>query len=297
MVTAEALQGLALRAAARLVQAALEEAACPDADVDAAELVRFVAGQEVRFSAAVLNAEQAQRLAELTARRAGRQPLQYLLGRWPFLDFELTVGEGVLCPRSDTEIVAEAAAQALAGVTAPRVLDLCAGSGCLGLGVKRFIPSAQVTALEKSEAALPYLRQNAAHGLEGLLPAAPQGYAQVVQGDLFTYWQQLPEGELDAIVSNPPYLTAAEMNELQPEVQQEPAMALAAGEDGLDFYRAIAAHYRRALRPGGLLALEIGWQQRAAVAALLEQNGWAAVTCQKDYGGNDRCILARRPRE
>ena len=184
------------------------------------------------------------------------------------------------------EVVAEAAAGMLAGVEAPRVLDLCAGTGCLGLGVKRFCPAAQVTSLEKSPAAYRYLEQNA--HLSPVLTITP------VQGDLFTYWKTLPEGQLDLIVSNPPYLTAAEMGALQPEVAQEPAMALEAGEDGLVFYRAIAEHYQKALRPGGALALEIGWQQREAVTALLAANGWTDIVCRKDFGGNDRCVMARK---
>ena len=89
-------------------------------------------------------------------------------------------------------------------------------------------------------------------------------------------------------------LTAAEMGALQPEVAQEPAMALEAGEDGLVFYRAIAEHYQKALRPGGALALEIGWQQREAVTALLAANGWTEIVCRKDFGGNDRCVMARK---
>ena len=184
------------------------------------------------------------------------------------------------------EVVAEAAAGMLAGVEAPRVLDLCAGTGCLGLGVKRFCPAAQVTSLEKSPAAYRYLEQNA--HLSPVLTITP------VRGDLFTYWQTLPEGQLDLIVSNPPYLTSAEMGALQPEVAQEPAMALEAGEDGLVFYRAIAEHYQKALRPGGALALEIGWQQREAVTALLAANGWTDIVCRKDFGGNDRCVMARK---
>ena len=193
----------------------------------------------------------------------------------------------MLCPRADTEVVAEAAAQMLAGVQAPKVLDLCAGTGCLGLGVKRFCPEADVTCVEKSPEAFRYLKKNAVSALK-------QGTARAVEGDLFHYWQGLPEGELDLIVSNPPYLTAAEMQQLQPEVAREPAMALEAGEDGLVFYRALAEHYQNALRPGGALALEIGWQQREAVTALLAANGWVDIACRKDYGGNDRCILARR---
>ena len=279
--------GMQPREALREVEARLTAAGCPDADFDAGELFRLVTGQDAWLADMPLTAEQAAKLEALTARRAAREPLQYLCGSWPFLDFELAVGPGVLCPRADTEVVAEAAAQMLAGVQAPKVLDLCAGTGCLGLGVKRFCPEADVTCVEKSPEAFRYLKKNAVSALK-------QGTARAVEGDLFTYWQGLPEGELDLIVSNPPYLTAAEMQQLQPEVAREPAMALEAGEDGLVFYRALAEHYQNALRPGGALALEIGWQQREAVTALLAANGWVDIACRKDYGGNDRCILARR---
>ena len=124
----------------------------------------------------------------------------------------------------------------------------------------------------------------------------PAYAVQPVQADLFTYWETLPEGQLELIVSNPPYLTAAEMEQLQPEVAQEPAMALEAGEDGLVFYRALAQHYKNALCPGGALVLEIGWQQREAVTALLAENGWTDIRCIQDFGGNDRCVTARRPK-
>lgn len=279
--------GMRPQEAVREIEARLTAAGCPDADFDARELFRLVTGADLRLADQLLTAAQADRLETLTVRRADREPLQYLCGSWPFLDFELAVGPGVLCPRADTEVVAEAAAGLLAEVRKPKVLDLCAGTGCLGLGVKRFCPDAVVTSLEKSPEAFRYLEQNAKNALHR--PAATP-----VQGDLFTYWETLPEGELDLIVSNPPYLTAAEMQQLQPEVAREPAMALEAGADGLVFYRAIAEHYQKALRPGGALALEIGWQQREAVTALLAENGWVEIACKKDYGGNDRCITARR---
>ena len=279
--------GMRPQEAVREIEARLTAAGCPDADFDARELFRLVTGADLRLADQPLTAAQADRLETLTVRRADREPLQYLCGSWPFLDFELAVGPGVLCPRADTEVVAEAAAGLLAGVQKPKVLDLCAGTGCLGLGVKRFCPDAVVTSLEKSLEAFRYLEQNAKNALHR--PAATP-----VRGDLFTYWETLPEGELDLIVSNPPYLTAAEMQQLQPEVAREPAMALEAGADGLVFYRAIAEHYQKALRPGGALALEIGWQQREAVTALLAENGWVEIACKKDYGGNDRCVTARR---
>ena len=308
-------EGMLPRAAVKEVEARLTAAGCPDADFDARELFRLATGRDVRLSDRPLDAAEAEKLEELTVRRAAREPLQYLCGSWPFLDFELAVGPGVLCPRADTEVVAETAAEMLAGVEAPRVLDLCAGTGCLGLGVKRLCPAAQVVCVEKSPEAYVYLEKNTRLALKGrggstenVLDASPfeepafdwgmkpTRAAEPVEGDLFTYWETLPEGQLDLIVSNPPYLTAQEMSELQPEVAKEPAMALEAGEDGLVFYRAIAEHYQKALRPGGALALEIGWQQREAVTALLEANGWADIACRKDFGGNDRCVTARRPK-
>lgn len=310
--------GLTPRAAVALVQQRLAAAGCPDADFDARELFRLATGRDPRLSERVLTEEQAARLETLCQRRESREPLQYLCGRWPFLDFELAVGPGVLCPRADTEVVAEAAAQTLAGCAAPKVLDLCAGTGCLGLGIKRLCPTASVTCVEKSPEALHYLVCNVRTALRSLpqgrtedvleedeptlgsgllgIAALPPA-AQAVEGDLFDYWRGLPEGGLDLIVSNPPYLTASEMEDLQPEVAKEPAMALAAGEDGLDFYRALARHYQTPLRPGGTLALEIGWQQREAVCALLQAEGWTQIRCIQDLGGNDRCILAQRPEE
>lgn len=310
--------GLTPRTAVALVQQRLAAAGCPDADFDARELFRLATGRDPRLSERVLTEEQAARLETLCQRRESREPLQYLCGRWPFLDFELAVGPGVLCPRADTEVVAEAAAQTLAGCAAPKVLDLCAGTGCLGLGIKRLCPTASVTCVEKSPEALHYLVCNVRTALRSLpqgstedvleedeptlgsgllgIAALPPA-AQAVEGDLFDYWRGLPEGGLDLIVSNPPYLTASEMEDLQPEVAKEPAMALAAGEDGLDFYRALARHYQTPLRPGGTLALEIGWQQREAVCALLQAEGWTQTRCIQDLGGNDRCILAQRPEE
>ena len=204
------------------------------------------------------------------------------------------------------------------------MLDLCAGTGCLGLGVKRFCPAAQVTCVEKSPAAFAYLEKNARCALTGqgrqnenvLEPSAleqadapafdwgpalnalraskkPAYAVQPVQADLFTYWETLPEGQLELIVSNPPYLTAAEMEQLQPEVVQEPAMALDGGEDGLDFYRYIAKAYRPLTKPGGWLVMEFGWQQWEPVKALLEAAGWQDVQRILDAEGRDRGAAAR----
>lgn len=276
------LSGLLPWAAVRALRAELEAAGCPDAGYDAAYLVELVTGRPPRFDETPLIPAQADRLIQLASRRCQREPLQYLSGLWDFLSVTLSVGIGVLCPRPDTEVVCEAAARCIRNLPSPQVLDLCAGTGCIGIGIKSLVPEAQVTCLEKSPDALPYLRENAVrYGVTAL------------EGDLFGWEKSVPEHSLDLVVSNPPYLTAAEMEELQPEVRWEPAMALAAGEDGLDFYRYLAAHYGKVLKNGGWLVLEIGWQQRSAVEELLKVCGWENISTQKDYNGNDRTVLAQ----
>ena len=289
-MTEPQLAGLAPRAALRAVRAQLEAAGVPDADFDARELYRLAAGRDPRLDAAPLPAAAAARLAALTARRCAREPLQYIAGQWDFLDFTLAVGPGVLCPRADSEIVCETALELLRAAARPdpAVLDLCAGTGCLGLGVKRFYPGARVTCVENSPAALGYLYRNAA----GALPGAAVG---VCEADVLAAWRAWPAGSADLILSNPPYLTAAEMAALQPETAREPACALDGGPDGLAFYRCLTGPWQRVLRPGGWLVLEIGCAQRQAVLALGRQNGWVNAACRKDYGGNDRVIALQKP--
>lgn len=293
MVSKIIQEGIQPRQAQKTVCTLLRQHGCPDPEFDARELVMLVTGLDPRLNDVPLTAAQADQLVQLAEKRAQRWPLQYIEGHWPFLDFELIVGPGVLIPRADTEVVCEAAAQTVMGCTNPKVLDLCAGSGALGLGVKRLIPSAQVIALEKSTQALAYLKRNAVQALPGFSNNDPA--IQVVQGDVFAYQAELPLGQLCLIVSNPPYLTAQEMQNLQPEVAFEPAMALQGGEDGLDFYRHIAANYQKALRSGGTLAFEIGCNQAADVSELLKENGWQQITVFKDLGGNDRAVLAKAP--
>lgn len=287
------LAGLAPRQALRAVEELLAAAGVPDAAFDARELYRLAVGCDPRLARLALTGAQARRLEALAARRAAREPLQYLCGEWDFLDFTLKVGPGVLCPRADTEVVCEAALDTLKGKPSPAVLDLCAGTGCLGLGIKRFCPGASVTCVEKSPEAFAYLARNAACALPGFSEARPA--VRAVQGDLFGYERTLAPGSLDLILCNPPYLTAAEMADLMPETAREPAMALDGGEDGLAFYRWLVQRYPPALKPGGAMVLEIGWQQRQAVTELAAAAGWQGIACRRDYGGNDRAILLHRP--
>ncbi|MDD6997855.1 MAG: peptide chain release factor N(5)-glutamine methyltransferase [Oscillospiraceae bacterium] len=279
------------RMAAGMVAGMLQASGCPDPDFDAVELTRLVTGQDPRLSETTLTEEQAARLARLAALRFERRPLQYIEGKWGFLDFEVQVGEGVLIPRQDSEAICLKAIDLLKGQAAPAVLDLCAGSGCLGLAVKSRCPAARVTAVEKSAEALPWLQKNAAEALPGFDAAHPA--LNVQQGDVFQWNKGQAEGQFDLILANPPYLTAEEMRTLQPEVEFEPAMALDGGEDGLDFYRHIAKAYRPLTKPGGWLVMEFGWQQWEPVKALLEAAGWQDVQRILDAEGRDRGAAAR----
>lgn len=276
-----------------------------DAPFEAAQLVRLaLEGADPRL-AGPLDAAQAGRLAALCQKRCDRWPLQYLAGRWPFLDMELEVGPGVLIPRPDTEVLCLAAADCarrmgaeaddalaaqLGGWPAapeaapacpagpPRLLDLCAGSGCVGLGMARLLPRAQVTAVEKSPDAWPYLVRNTA-----------SSRVTPVQGDVMGLERALPGGWW-VIASNPPYVTAAEMQALSPEVAHEPEMALLGRDNGLEFYRYFAAHYPPLLAKGGWLAFEIGAAQGPAVAGLLRDAGASAVQILPDGAGRDRVV-------
>ena len=174
------LAGILPRQAVRMVQDALQAAGCPDADYDARELLRIAAGKDPRLLFDPLTRPQAECLAELAAQRMQRVPLQYLAGEWDFLGLTFKVGPGVLCPRADSEVVCETAIELLQqmGKPEPRVLDLCAGTGCLGIGIRHFVPSASVTCVEKSPQALQYLQANV-HGTG----------VQAKAADVLQYWR------------------------------------------------------------------------------------------------------------
>lgn len=219
-------------------------------------------------------------LEDRVTRRLRGEPLQYLLGEWEFWGVTLAVGEGVLIPRPDTEVLVEEGLAALQGAKAPRVLDLCAGSGCVALALAKERPDAAVTALEWDPAAYAYLEKNIAALGSEVTPVRADVLAPPPVG----------MGPFDLITANPPYLTAEEMAALSPEVRREPPQALLGGEDGLAFYRAIRDRWLPLLAPGGALALEIGWKQAADVCGIFAPY---APRVRKDYGGNDRVVTLR----
>ncbi len=237
-----------------------------------------------------LTDEQLARLDQAINEREAGRPLQYILGEWDFLSLRLFVGEGVLIPRPDTEVLCETVAdifRRMPGETPKKVLDLCAGSGCVGLGLASLMPTAAVTALEKSPAALSFLKKNR--------DRYPEYSLSIVPGDLFTDADRLPDG-WDAILSNPPYIPSGDVGTLMPEVQNEPEMALDGGKDGLDFYRAIAKTWVKKLRPGGVCAVEIGFDQGIAVEQLFADAGLVDRQIVKDFAGHDRVVLGFRPK-
>ena len=220
--------------------------------------------------------------------RAGRRPLQYILGRWQFLGLELKVGEGVLVPREDTAVLVEALTERLRGVSCPRGLDLCAGTGAVALGLCSLLPGAEVICVELSPRAYPYLEEN--------LAAYPQYSVEAVTGDVLNpeTAARFSPGALDFIASNPPYIASGELPSLQAEVQQEPALALDGGRDGLLFYRAIVRLWAPLLKPGGILAVEIGETQAEEVRALFQAHGLEQISVHQDWAGLDRAVLAAR---
>lgn len=219
------------------------------------------------------------------------EPIAYILGQWEFYGLPLRITPDVLIPRDDTCAVAELAIrQALFLDQNPRILDLCCGSGCIGLAIAKRVKDARVTLADLSQNALTIARENTAmHKMGGRVRCVRVDAMQPASTFL---------GKFDLIVSNPPYVTAEEMKELPVSVRDyEPHMALYGGEDGLDFYRAIAGNFTRALRPGGYLCLEFGMGQGDAVCRILQEHDYTILERTKDYNDRERAVLARYGRK
>lgn len=220
-----------------------------------------------------------------------QEPMAYILGQWEFYGLPLRVSPKVLIPRDDTCAVAELAIrQALFLEKDPRILDLCCGSGCIGLAVASRVKDAKVTLADISQDALAVAKENVA--LNKL-----SGRVRCVAADALK--PAFPFlGKFDLIVSNPPYITADEMKELPRSVSEyEPHLALFGGEDGLDFYRSIAKNFAPALKPGGYLAFEFGETQGDDVCWILEENGYTILERARDYNDRERAVLARYGRK
>lgn len=235
---------------------------------------------EVLMKDSVLKPEQEEKFLSAAEKRAGGYPLQYIIGSWEFYGRKFYVGEGVLIPRPETELLCEFVLKYYSRSMPPRIVDLCSGSGCIAITLAKELPGASVTAVELYDGAFDYLsRNNALHG----------NCVEAVRADALE-----PFGEFDCIVSNPPYITGDEMLELQTEVTFEPETALFGGKDGLDFYRAIAKNWFEHLVSGGIIAFEIGDTQGEAVKNILEGNGYKNASVMQDYEGRDRVVMAMK---
>ncbi len=230
--------------------------------------------------------EQIVRIEEMVDRRIAGEPLQYLLGEWEFMGLPMLVGEGVLIPRPETELLCEQGLDFLESRPADsrRVLDLCCGTGCLGIVAAKYIPGAAVTSLDKYDIPLQYTEQNAA--LNGVTLSVVRGDALLPPPDGL--------GLFDLIMTNPPYILTGDLETLQKEVRHEPREALDGGDDGLDFYRALTAHWVSLLTKDGVLMAEIGIGEKEAVAALFEEAGLTDVRVLDDYCGIPRVVCGKR---
>ena len=228
--------------------------------------------------------EATDKILSLAQRRAEGEPLQYIIGEWEFFGNKYYVGKGVLIPRDDTEVALTCTFPYLDSIKDRndiKILDLCSGSGILAISLKLRYKNAQVTAVEISDHALPYLQKNAKENKADI---------RIIHDDIFRCVDSFAEGEFDLIISNPPYVTDEDMANLQKEVRYEPALALAGGDDGLSFYRRIIPLYTNKLKDGGMLCFEYDAQQADAISAMMTEAGFRNIQIFDDIGGVHRAI-------
>lgn len=231
------------------------------------------------------------KMDEAVKRILAQEPLAYVLGEWDFYGMTLHVDHNVLIPRDDTcAVTALAIRQALFLDSNPRILDLCTGSGCIGLAIASRVKDAKVTLADISREAMAVAKKN-------ITSQKLSGRVSCVQVDAL----QDPApflGKFDMIVSNPPYITTQEMRELPVSVKRyEPHLALHGGDDGLEFYHSIASRFSAALKPGGYLCFEFGMGQGDDVCKILTDNGYTIIERAKDYNDRERAVLARYDRK
>jgi release factor glutamine methyltransferase len=222
----------------------------------------------------------------LIERRLAGEPTQYLTGVKEFYNRPFKVDARVLIPRPETELLVEAALRALPKDAPSRALDVCTGSGCIAISLAAERPQATVVATDLSPDACALARENA----EALKVSER---LTVLQGDLFSPLP--PDARFQVVVSNPPYIDSAEIPTLSPEVRREPKLALDGGPDGLALIRRVVTGARRWLEPGGLLAVEIGETQGAAVLELLRAAGYADARVEKDLERRERMAFGTQP--
>ena len=265
----------------------LHRAGIDAATLEARELVAFAAGktrQELLRDGRLYVPQEVERQAKaLMQRHLAGEPLAYLIGEWSFCGLDLDVNESVLIPRTDTEVLAQQAIGYIKPLPEPRVLDLCAGSGCVGLTVAKFCPNSHVVLGELMEGALRVCRQNIRRC--GVTSQCMPWQVDALAGPPPRF------GEFDCIVSNPPYIPDGDIAGLDVSVRDfEPLTALRGGVDGLDFYRVISDKWRTALRSGGRLYFEVGIGQADDVLRIMRGQGFGDIEIVPDTAGIPRVV-------
>lgn len=269
------------------VRRQLRAADSGDPTLEARELVAFACGKTreelLRDSRLYVTPEVEARVRALVQRHLDGEPTAYLIGEWEFYGLPLDISRDVLIPRPDTEVLAGLAIDFVKTQGACRVLDLCAGSGCIGLAVASQCPESRVVLGELSEGALRICRQNIRrNGLSGRVVPMQMDALAPPPAQL---------GEFRCLVSNPPYIPAGDIPGLDPSVRDyEPHMALDGGADGLDFYRNLAGEWKNALTVGGKIFLEVGIGQADDVLRLLRSQGFGDLEITKDLNGIPRVV-------
>lgn len=265
----------------------LSEAEIEAPELEARLLIEGVTGMnrasQIANSNSEISGEIQEKLISMAQKRAEHLPLQYILGKWSFMGFEFKVGEGVLIPRDDTEVLVGLCLDYLKNSNGKTALDLCAGSGVVSVALDK-LANADVTAVELSDKAYNFLLEN----IKGT-------NIKPHKGDIFECYRDFEAKSFDLIASNPPYIKTDEIEALQTEVGYEPKTALDGGADGLDFYRAIARRWTPLLKSGGAMAFELGEGQAEYVGGLMADHGYINIKTAKDLGGTDRAIIGILP--
>lgn len=270
----------AFRKAKEILDGADIESSSFEVSVMMEDLLGLPKGMAVLKNDTVLNDEQEKVLVSAAKKRAEGYPLQYIVGNWEFFGRKFFVGEGVLIPRQETELLCECVMKFFSKREPPKIIDLCSGSGCIAITLAKELPNSDVTAVELYDDAFGYLeKNNAYHG----------NCVKAIKADAL-----LPFGEFDCVVSNPPYVSDKYMENLQKEVTFEPKTSVWGGTDGLDFYRAIAKNWYPNIKTGGFIAFEIGDEQGRSVEAILKENGYYGVSVWEDYSGLDRIVTGMK---
>ncbi len=269
------------------IRGILSEAEIEAPELEARLLIEGVTGMnrasQIANSNSEISGEIQEKLISMAQKRAEHLPLQYILGKWSFMGFEFKVGEGVLIPRDDTEVLVGLCLDYLKNSNGKTALDLCAGSGAISVALDK-LANADVTAVELSDKAYNFLLEN----IKGT-------NIKPHKGDIFECYRDFEAKSFDLIASNPPYIKTDEIETLQTEVGYEPKTALDGGADGLDFYRAIARRWTPLLKSGGAMAFELGEGQAEYVGGLMADHGYINIKTAKDLGGTDRAIIGILP--